>query len=241
MTIASTVNQTIDRIKPGRIFGCEEFSQYREAPGAVMRAVSRCVENGRLKRVAKGRFYRPRKGVLGDTPVSDGARVRDALYCNGQRCGYVTGLALYNRLGLTSQVPTTITVATNRAAQIKDFGTIRIKLVRGRAPISDSTVPLLEILDTLRGAKNVPDAGVDRVLGVMKGRLTGLTPAGREELQRLAVDYYNAGTRALLGMLLARNGQGILPILGDSMSPTTHFKLGIDPGNWPEAGAWNIR
>lgn len=241
MSIAATVNRTIDRMKPGRIFGYEVFPQYQGTPDAVVRAVNRSVDKGRLKRVAKGRFCRPRKGMIGDMIVSDEARVRDILYSNGQRCAYITGPALYNRMGLTTQVPKTISVATNRTAQTKDFGTIRIKLVPRRAPISESTVPLLEILDTLRDARKIPDVEMGRILKELGKRLMDLTLAERKALQRLAVDYYNAGTRALLGMLLMRNGQGTLPTLKASINPITRFKLGVDPEVWPEARAWNIQ
>ena len=194
-----------------------------------------------MKRVAKGRFYRPKRGVLGDVPISDEERLRDTLYRNGRRCGYVTGPALYNRLGLTTQVPKTVSIAVNRATQTKDFGTIRVKLLSRRAPISDATVPLLEILDILRDAKKVPDANVRRVIQAMAKRLMALSPAARNTLQRLALNYYNAGTSALLGMLLTRCGKEVLPALKASVNPTTRFNLGIDPGDWPESRAWNIR
>ena len=241
MSVAAIVNQIIDRETPGQIFGYEVFLQYQEAPEAVVRAVNRCVDNGRLKRAEKGRFYRPRKGIFGDFPISDEARLRDMLYRNGRRCGYITGPVLYNRLGLTTQVPKTIIIATNRAAQTKDFGTIRIKLVPRRVPINESTVPLLETLDALRDARKMPDAGVGCILKVLGKHLMGFTPAKRkDDLQRLAVDYYNAGTRALLGMLLTRNEQEILPTLKASINPTTRFNLGIDPRDWPEARAWNV-
>lgn len=241
MSIAAAINQTIDQMAPGQIFGYEAFPQYQETPGAVVRAVNRRVESGRLTRLTKGRFYRPRKGVLGDMPVSDEARVRDILYRNGRRCGYITGPALYNRLGLTTQVPKTVAVATNRCAQTKDLGTIRVKLVPRRAPISDSTAPLLELLDALRDARKIPDASVGSVAAALGKRLSNLTPARRKELQRLAVDYYNAGTRALLGLLLTRSGQEVLPSLKASINPSTSFDLGMDPVDWPEARAWNIR
>ena len=241
MSIAATVNRTIDRAPTGRIFGYEVFPKYRESPGAVVRAVNRSVENRRLKRVAKGRFYKPRTGALGDVPVSDEERLRDALYRNGRRAGYVTGPALYNRMGLTTQVPKTIAIAVNRATQIKDFGTIRVKLLSRRAPISDSTVPLLEILDILRDARKAPDANVARVIRTMLKRLTELTATERKKLQRLALDYYSAGTRALLGMLLTRCQKEVLPALRVSLNPTTRFDLGIDPDDWPESRAWNIR
>ncbi len=241
MSIAAAVNRTIDRAPNGRIFGYEIFPRYREAPGAVVRAVNRGVENGRLKRVAKGRFYKPRRGLLGDVPVSDEERLRDALYRNGRRSGYITGPALYNRLGLTTQVPKTITIAVNRATQTKDFGTIRLKLLSRRAPISDSTVPLLEILDILRDAGKVPDTGIERVIRAMVKRLADLAPAERNRLQRLALEYYNSGARALLGMLLTRCGKETLPALKASLNPTTRFDLGVDPDEWPESRAWNIR
>ena len=241
MSIAAAVNRIIDRAPSGRIFGYEFFPQYREAAGAVVRAVNRGIENGRLRRVAKGRFYKPGKGTLGDVPVSDEERLRDALFRGGRRAGYITGPALYNRVGLTTQVPKTIAIAVNRATQSKDFGTIRVKLLSRRAPISDSTVPLLEILDILRDARKVPDATVERIIRTMAKRLTELTPAERKKLQRLALDYYNAGTRALLGMLLTHCRKEVLPALRASLNPTTLFNLGIDPQDWPESRAWNIR
>ena len=241
MSVAGAVSQAIDRAPTGRIFGYEIFPQYREAPSAVVRAVNRAVERGRLKRVAKGRFHKPRKGALGDVPVSDEERLRDALYRNGRRAGYVTGPALYNRLGLTTQLPKTITVAVNGATQVKHFGTIRIRFLSKRAPISNSTVPLLEILDVLRDAGQVPDANVGRVVRTIAKRLTELRSVELRKLQRLALGYYNAGTRALLGMLLTCSQEETLPALKASLNPTTRFDLGIDPDDWPESQAWNIR
>ena len=241
MSIAASVNRIIDRAPTGRIFGYEVFPQYRESPGAVVRAVNRCVEARRLERIEKGRFYKPRTGVLGDVPVSDQERLRDALYRNGRRVGYVTGPVLYNRLGLTTQMPKTVAIAVNRANQVKDLGTIRMKLLSRRAPISDSTVPLLEILDILRDSRKVPDANVERVIRQMTKRLMELTPAEFKKLQRLALDYYNPATRALLGMLLTRCQKEVLPALKASLNPTTRFDLGIDPDEWPESRAWNIR
>ena len=241
MSIAASVNQTIDRAPTGRIFGYEVFPQYREAPGAVVRAVNRGVASRRLERVGKGRFYKPRRGVLGDLPVSDEERLRDVLYRNGRRTGYVTGPALYNRLGLTTQMPRTVAVAVNRATQIKDLGTIRMRLLSRRAPISDSTVPLLEILDVLRDARRVPDANVERVIEAMRRRLADFAPTELKRLQRLALDYYSPSTRALLGMLLTRCRKDVLPELNASLNPTTRFDFGIDSDEWPESRAWNIR
>ena len=238
MNISAAVNKTIDKIPPGKIFSYQFFPQYLNAPDAVVRAVCRRVERQQLKRVAKGLFYTPRQGVLGEVPLTDGERLRDLQFKNGRRVGYITGAALYNRLGLSTQVPKTITLATNRAAQTKDLGTIRIKLVPTRAPISNLTVSLLEILDVLRNAKKVQDADVGKVLKVLAQRLAKLAP---NEIQRLALEYYSASTRALLGVLLTRTKAEILPDLRASINPTSRFNPGLDLDDWPEATAWNIR
>ena len=118
---------------------------------------------------------------------------------------------------------------------------MRLKLLSRRAPISASTVPLLEILDILRDARKVPGANVERVIQEMAERLTELKPAEVKKLQRFALDYYNPGTRALLGVLLTRCQREVLPALKASLNPTTRFDMGIDPDEWPESRAWNIR
>ena len=62
------------------------------------------------------------------------------------------------------------------------FGTIRLKLLSRRAPVSDSTMPLLEVLDVLRDARKIPDVNVGRVIQAMAKRLTEFTPAERRRL-----------------------------------------------------------
>ena len=241
MNIAKAVNRKIDRIPPGRIFGYEAFPEYRDAPDAVLRAVCRRVGSGNVKRLRRGRFYKAGRGILGEMPPGDAELLKDALYRNGRRIGYITGSALYNRMGLTTQSPKTITIASERAPQTKDFGTIRIKFVPSRAPVSDSTTELQEILDALRDARNMPGAGVGAVLNALASRLKKLGSTELRKLQKLAVKYYNAGTRALLGLLISTNEQPVLPALRNSINPSTRFSFGIKPDEWPQARAWNIR
>ncbi len=241
MNIATAVNRKIDRIPAGRIFGYEAFPEFRDAPDAVLRAVCRRVDSGSLKRLRRGRFYKAGQGILGEIPPGDAELLKDALYLNGRRDGYITGPALYNRMGLTTQSPKTITIASGRAPQTKDFGTIRIKFVPSRAPVSNSTIEMQEILDALRAARNVPDASVGTVMNALTNRLTRLSSGELRKLQKLAVEYYNAGTRALLGLLMTTNEQPVLPMLRDSINPSSRFSFGLEPNEWPQARAWNVR
>jgi len=131
MTIAATVNEAIKRFKPGEIFGCDDLPAYQEAPETVVRTLSRLTAQNKLKRLSKGQYYIPKRGVFGTLKPSDNEIIRSALYRKGRLNGYVTGAALYNQLGLTTQIPKTVTLAINGARQEKDYGTIRIKSVSG--------------------------------------------------------------------------------------------------------------
>ena len=110
-----------------------------------------------------------------------------------------------------------------------------------RAPINVANVPLLEILDVLRDAKNIPDSKVDNVINATAKWIAELRPADLKRLQRLALTYYSAATRALVGLVLDRNGQPVLPALKTSINPTTRFDVGLDPVQWPEGRAWSIK
>lgn len=241
MSIAATVNRTIDRMPPGRIFSYADLPAYRDAPDAVVRTVSRLAKAKRIKRLEKGRYYVPKQGVLGEMKLTDTELLRDVLFRNGVRRGYITGAALYNRLGLSTQIPKTVTVAIEGSRQLKDYGTLRIKSVPSRAPIKQPDVPLLELLDVLQDAKHIPDANPDDVLNVIAQRVTDLTATELGRLQRLAVDYYGAATRALLGLILTRNNQPPDRRLRSALNPLTRFQFDLDPQRWPGQKEWYIQ
>lgn len=240
MSISQAVIRRINAIPPGQVFGYRDLPDYTEAPLAVAQAMSRMVSAGRVQRLSKGKFYVPRKGIMGPRKPSDNALVRSVMYDGERLRGYVTGLALFNRLGLTTQVPRTITVAAKKGRQKKDFGTICIKTVPSRFPVREEDVPLFEILDVLREIKSIPDTDFNQVLRTMEGRVFSLSAAERTRLVALASEYDTPQVRALLGLILDSGGQDVAT-LKKTLNPTTVYKLSIDKDAWPLAKDWNIR
>lgn len=114
--------------------------------------------------------------------------------------GYVTGLALYNQLGLTTQVPRTITVAINGGRQEKDFGTIRIKTVVARMPIEERDLKLFQYLDVLKDIKNIPDTNINQSLNIMRRYFSDLPKREQVQLVSLAEKYYSPQARALVAL-----------------------------------------
>ena len=241
MSITQRVQDSINTIPAGQIFDYQALPEYARSPSAVIKAVGRLVIDRQLTRFSKGKFYVPKKGLVGPRKPSDAELVRTMLYKEGRLRGYVTGLALYNQLGLTTQMPSTITVAVNGGRQEKDFGTIRIKKIVARMPIEEKEVPLLQYLDVLKGIKTIPDTDINQSLTRMRRYISGLTGYQQARLVSLAETYYSPQTRALVGVLFSSLGLATPDSLAQSLNPTTTYALKLDQEQWPMARQWNIR
>ena len=241
MNISAAVKQQIGQLEPGQIFGYEDISKYQESPSAVVKSVSRLAKSGDIKRLGKGRFYRPKKGLFGELKPSDSELLKSVLYKGNQRRGYVTGIALYNQLGLTTQVPRVITVATEGGRQIKDFGTLRAKLVKSRAPVKEPDVMLLQYLDVLRDIKAISDTDVNKTLARMRTYFYKLDSKQVKRIKNLTRNYYPPSVIALTGYLLERTGKDKKRQLMKSLNPLTRFNIGLDNKQWPGAQDWKIQ
>jgi hypothetical protein len=241
MSIAQAVKSKVMAMPTGQVFGYRELPDYTRAPNAVVKAVNRLVSDRRLVRLSKGKFYVPKKGMLGPRKPSDSELLRSVLYKDGNLRGYVTGMALYNRLGLTTQMPRTVTIALNGGRQEKDYGTIRVRTIIARAPVAERDVKYLQYLDVLKDIKKIPDTDINQSLKVMKRYIAGLSKTERKRLAQLGEDYYSAQVRALLGLLLPDPGSMVIAELKRSLNPTTTYKLNLDLNMWPAAREWNIQ
>jgi len=241
MSIAQTIQKSVDAMPAGQIFGYQELSSYTTSPSAVIKAVGRMVSDKRLERYSKGKFYVAKKGLLGLRKPSDSEQIRSILYKNGRLRGYVTGISLYNQLGLTTQMPRTISVAINGGRQEKEFGTIRIKTIITRIPIEEKDVTLLQYLDALKDIKKILDSDVNLSLKIMRGYISKLSVNEQKRLLKLALTYYSPQVRALVGLLFSGLGLSLPRSLMLSLNPTTTYKLKLKQSNWPMAKEWNIQ
>jgi len=241
MNIAQTIKNSVEAMPAGQIFGYQELPNYTKSPSAVIKAIGRMVSEKRLERFSKGRFYVPKKGLLGLRKPSDAELIRSVLYKDGAVCGYVTGLSLYNQLGLTTQMPRTITVACNGGRQEKEFGTIRIKKIITRIPIKEKNVKLFQYLDVLKDIKKIPDSDINLSLKIMCRYISKLPIGDQGRLVELAQDFYSPQTRALVGLVFVSLGLSVPSNLALSLNPTTLYKLKLDQSSWPRAREWNIR
>jgi len=241
MNITSNVKKIIKLKVPGQVFSYTDIPAFKDEPQAVVKTMSRLLKAGEIKRISKGQFYRPKQGILSELKPSDTELLKTLLYKDGKLTGYITGLALYNELGLTTQVPRIITIATEGARQKKDFGTIRAKLIESTAPITRSNLRLLQYLDVLKTIDKIPDTNINNSLYKMSVLFKKLNNKQIFNIKKIVTKYYKPRVIALTGLILETNGQDNAGDLKASLNPLSQYKIGLDKKQWPEMGKWNIK
>ena len=148
----------------------------------VRQQVMRLAEDGKLKRFDTGIYYlpAPSSSKSGASPslmdVIDRKYLRDGKDC----CGYMTGVAFANWIGITTQVPVAYEIATNKAKtgyKKTKLGRMNIILRQPRAAVSAENAKVLQILDLLKEidllAEIRPEECSQKILAYM--RQTGLS------------------------------------------------------------------
>ena len=238
-TTTQRIRAKLDELPPGQPVGYADFVRDPAEFGAVAAALSRLSKSGELTRLAKGRYYRPARGRFGPVTPTQAAVVAAVGAAPGQPPAYPTGLAVYNALGLTTQVPATLTLATTRPRRRLPA---RLRAVVRPAPEAPSDVPLLQWLEVLRDARRIPDTTPARVVARVSDYLRQLPAAARRRLTVLASCQAPPRVRALLGALLETlpDAAGAARLRA-TLNPLTTYRLGLNAAALPNRAAWNIR
>ena len=84
--------------------------------------LSRMEKCGLLVKVTKGKYYKPRQTAFGTLQLDREKIVKDLLVKNGKAVGYMTGYAVWNKMGLTSQISNLIEIGANKHRNRKRRG-----------------------------------------------------------------------------------------------------------------------
>jgi hypothetical protein len=234
MSSASVVRSLVEKYPTGQIFTYDDLKCDKAAAAIEL---SRLYKKGAIQKLTRGRFYKAAQGTFGPVRPSEEA-ILQAYQKSAQ--GYETGLMAYNRLGLTTQVPSIIEIATTMEPRTFSIGNTKIKLVRQRRAPKKSNVQLLQILDALRQIKKIPDSTPSEVLINIKGIITLLTDPEKKELSKLVLDF-TPRTRAFIGAILEElDSKQYTDVIKQNLNTTTTFRLGINKSVLKYGRDWNI-
>lgn len=204
---------------------------------AIFKSLERMVKKGELKRAEKGLYYIPKKSIFGELPLTIKDFIQKYLYLGDKRIGYITGVNLFNRYGLTTQLSNSVEIATNIRKNPREFDGIKIKFIQNKAPITEENIKYLEILDILKNLKNIPDSNIEESYMLVKREILSLAYEEILTLLELAEKYYTVVVLALLGSMVEEKNILKVEELKKKLNKTTTFKLNLNLKNGKE---WRI-
>ena len=205
---------------------------------AIVLILNRLQKRGEIERLSKGKYYVPRKTKFGVLGPSEYSIVESLL--KDDVGGYLSGAALYNELGLTTQMSNEITIVGKRYNRRVSVGKLKVKYVRRKTPVrKKENVYILQLLDAVSDIKKIPDTPNDEILKVLKYRIQSLPLSDKREMTRVS-RYYRPFVMALVGEILEEDGAVEVEKLRSSINPLTTFKLGISEKILPLKKNWNL-
>ena len=241
MQTSELVKSRIDRFAEGYIFSYDDFDKEAARESALKVALHRLVKTGKIVRLSKGRFYKPKQGIVGNLKPDEYEIVKDLLKDGKKTIGYITGYSVFNRLKLTTQVPNIIQIGVNFDKKGIQRGIYKIKFVRQWNKITRSNIPLLQLLDCVRFIKIIPDTTITNALKRIAIIINELSDSEKSQFIDLAVNY-PPSTRALTGALLEQLGYNELSEkLYKTLKSTTWYTFNISHEILPNKLKWKIQ
>lgn len=117
MVITRQIKEKLSSTPAGVVLTTRDFGVEMRYQPALAKALSRLVLQGELQKIAKGKYYIPKKTIFGTLKPSDSELVKDFLEQDGKIVGYITGTAAFASMGLTTQISSSI-LNINRYQQI---------------------------------------------------------------------------------------------------------------------------
>jgi DNA-binding Lrp family transcriptional regulator len=240
MKVAQKIERKINRMREGTTFKYLQLGIDLSEYSATAKAIERLMKRGVIKRVSTGVFYKPRQSAFGELRPREEELLKPYLFQDGKRIAYITGGSLYNRMGLTTQIPKTIKVASKVKRVTTKIGKTQVKPVKSYVDVTNENYYLLEILDAIKDFKIIPDLDKKSGITLLKNYIKRLTENDLSKLVRYAIKYPPRAI-ALLGAILEFSENMVsIESLRANLNPLTSYKLGIKEEILPTAPKWNI-
>jgi hypothetical protein len=241
MKIARYIKEEVESMTPGVIFVYKDLILDDSQSEAVVKSLNRLVSKGVISKLSKGKFYKPTITPFGAIPPSENEVVKDLLEKNGKIIGYLTGYSIFNRLGLTTQLSNTITIGRNDFRPKLKRGIFKIEFVLQKNIITRLNIPLLQLLDSIKLIKQIPDTSIERSCE----RIIELIKELDEKQCNLVVNLsmkYPPSTRALLGALMQEAGfENYAEPIKKTLNPLTMYKLEGINSTLSSKDNWNFK
>ena len=238
MIIREELKRQIDDLEEGTVIAVADFDLPRQHRHALIKALSQYVENGILKKVSKGRYYKPRQTRFGEIKPAISEIIKDLLVKDGKITGYLTAGEYFSAMGLTTQITSSILIGTSKYRRPIKRNGYNISFLLQPNPLVPKDFDLFRILDAIRLIRKIPATTPDESVIQLGHLIKSLDEVQLHRLLEL-VQSYPPFVRAVLGAILELRQ---LPYgdLKETLNPITTYKLPISVNSLPTKNNWNI-
>ncbi len=157
MISAQMIAQTIEEVPENQLIFASKLYEQRlkdtVSEAAFYQTLIRLCKAGKLCRIAKGTYYRPKVSKYGIVPPSQ-KEIVDAF--TQSNAGTVVGYALYNNLNLTTQIPKTVEVLSSKLEQ-KTKSISNVQLQACDLEFTTEVKNMVHILEVLQNFNAIQD------------------------------------------------------------------------------------
>lgn len=242
MKVSEKIANTIDRLPVDYIFTYSDFDIEVSSKDAVVKALNRMAASGKISKLSKGKFYKPRKTQFGALQPSPYQIAKDFLEQNGELVGYITGYSAYSSLGLTTQIPSALQIGTNKYRRAIKRGMYNISFIVQPNKITQKNIELLRILDAIRFIKEIPATTPDEACSRLISIISQLPEEKKLALSNLVLKY-SPSVQALCGAILEKAGveNSIVKKISDSLNSVTEYNMPISKSVLPNKKKWRLK
>lgn len=241
MSVSKKIQKQIGKLAEGATFKYEQLAIESQEYTAAVKVIERLIEKGVIKRISTGIFYKPKKTVFGELKPNEEEILKPYLFEKGKRIAYITGISLYNQMGLTTQIPKTIKIASREKRITVLRSNIKAMPAKSYVDVTDKNFYLLGLLDALKDFKQIPNLDKNSAIKVLSKKMEELNPTEIKLLIKCSL-FYPPRVRAFLGALLENvNISTDLTIIKKSLNPLSAYNYGIRDTLLPTIQNWNIK
>lgn len=241
MTVSKIIRSKIQDFPTNFVFCVSDLQLDAKQNQAAVRALQRMVEQGELRKMSKGKYYKPRQSIFGELKPSPSQIAKDFLTDGDTITGYLTCNSIFSTLGLTTQISSKIEIGTNRYRHPLVRDGYNISFIVQRNQITRDTIPVLRILDCIRFVRDIPATTPDEACARIIELVRELDENAKALMTVCALNY-QPYVRALTGAII-ETIDGNTPNadrLFNSLSGISRYHLPISNGILPNKQKWRI-